>query len=350
MSQVGFKRRYDSAFVGLLSALTFVLATGCQSESNSDAGATPQWMQTPSLDDASVSAALGSKLALKINLKSNRVTLYKGGQVADQWNIASADVTGEFHNNEPQSTPTGIFAVEDMQACPEWLPRAPQDPKTGKVASNEKERWEIIKANPELFGACGKSNPLGHYAIWFHGAYGVHGNSAEWILELNNPEERRVSGGCIRNPNRKIKELFHLVIDSFPQIASYRDEVLKLESSASKVTKTQSLKGIDFKVVVGKWNQDPKVGSDVTQPMTEPTVAPPVVNENQLKCPVVAVDDTLGIAPTHEALPATANNVVSFYSLGDSALVKEVVEGTNYVRTLRGLVDKKYLGECSQLE
>ncbi|MEY2987076.1 MAG: hypothetical protein RJB13_597, partial [Pseudomonadota bacterium] len=344
MKHVGFKRRYEYTLFGLLSALAVAVAPGCQMDSGTDESAAPQWMQTPKLDDASVSSALASTLALRINLKSNRITLYKSGKVADQWNIASADVTGEFHDNQPQSTPTGIFAVEDMQACPEWLPRAPQDPKTGKVASNEKERWEIIKANPELFGACGKSNPLGHYAIWFHGAYGVHGNSAEWILELNNPEERRVSGGCIRNPNRKIKELFHLVIDSFPQIAAYRNEVTKLESSASKVTKTQSLKGVDFKVVVGNWSQDPAVGSDATQPQLEPTPSPPVVTETQIKCPVVAVDNTLGIAPTHEMLPATAHNVVSFYSLGDSAIVKEVIVGTNYVRTLRGIVDKKYLG------
>jgi hypothetical protein len=349
MRLTGNTRRYGATLLGLLSAFAVVVATGCQSDSNTDAVATPQWMQTPSLDDATVSAALGAKLALRINLQSNRITLYKSGKVADQWNIASADVTGEFHNKEPQSTPTGIFAVEDMQACPEWLPRAPQDPKTGKVASNEKERWEIINANPELFGACGKSNPLGHYAIWFHGAYGVHGNSAEWILELNNPEERRVSGGCIRNPNMKIKELFHLAIDSFPQIASYRSEVLNLESSSKKVTKTQSLKGIDFKVVVGHWNQDPSLDTTVTQPQAEPTVAPPVVTETQLKCPVVAIDSTLGIAPTHEMLPATAHNVVSFYSLGDSAIVKEEIEGTNYVRTLRGILDRKYLGKCSQL-
>lgn len=348
MSRTGLMRWYESAVMSLLGLATVSLSVGCQGERLQDSSADPQWMQTSSLDDASVSRALSAQMALRINLQSNRITLYKGGQVADQWNIASADVTGEFHDNNPQSTPTGIFAVEDMQACPEWLPRSPQDPKTGKVASSEKERWEIIKANPELFGACGKSNPLGKYAIWFHGAYGVHGNSAEWILELKNPDERRVSGGCIRNPNRKIRELFHLVIDSFPQLAGYKSEVLKLESSATKSTKTQSLNGVDLKVVVGNWAQDPVLGSAVNQPGNEPTVTPPQNIEKQLKCRVVGVDDSLGIAPTYESLPATAHNIVSFYSIGDAALVKEEITGTNYVRTLRGFLERKYLGECSQ--
>lgn len=346
MSHQTFIRHCRVAVVGLMGLAGGLLSVGCQSDSESVSDAQPQWLQTPSLNDAAVSQALGSTLALRINLKTNRMSLYKGGQVSGQWNIASADVTGEFHDKQPQSTPTGIFAVEDMQACPEWLPRAPQDPKTGRVATNEKERWEIIKANPDLFGACGKSNPLGKYAIWFHGAYGVHGNSAEWILELANPEERRVSGGCIRNPNDKIKDLFHLVIDQFAPLASFKNDVLKLESSPQKSTLTKSLKGIDFKVVVGNWANDPAVGSAASEPVKDTSDVQPKVEEKQMKCSVISVDDNLGIAPTHEALPATAHNVISFYSQGDTALVKEEIAGTSYVRTLRGLLNKKYLGPC----
>lgn len=337
LSQVG---------LSLLALAGLVACQGNQPEQNAET----QWLQSSNLADAPVQKALSSKLAMQINLKSNRVTLYKSGTAVDQWNIASADVSGEFHDKIPQATPTGIFAVEDMQACPEWLPRSPKDPATGKVATNEAERREIFKKNPDLFGPCGAKNPLGKYAIWFHGEYGVHGNAAEWILELANPEERRVSGGCIRNPNAKIKDVFHLVIDTFSEISGFKAHTQQLEQAATKKTITQSLKNIDMKVVVGNWDKDALVGSSATPQATQVKPSEPKAGSasvtKHLKCTVVGVDSELGIAPTHEALPAKPWNMLSFYNKDDAALVVEEIPGTNFVKTIRGLLDKKFLGSC----
>ncbi|NBW80415.1 hypothetical protein EBR21_01550 [bacterium] len=346
----------------LCAGLMAIVAVGCSAETTSQDGsgtdAQTMWMQSGNTDDASVQKVLSSALALRINLQTNRASLYKGGKIVDQWNIASADVTGEFHDNVPQATPTGIFAVEDMQVCPEWLPRAPKDPKTGKPAATEQERMAIIKGNPELFGPCGAKNPLGSYVIWFHGEFGVHGNSAEWILEIPDAEQRRVSGGCIRNPNNKIKELFHTVVDSFPILSNFKNEVLGMETTASKDKKTltQSLSDVDMKVVVGRWSVDPALGSKPNpQPSTKPTATPtatatPVVVTKKMSCTVSAVDPVIGIAPFHDAVPTKPwNNYQSydgFLSIGDKVVVTEEVAGTSYVKTTRGFIEKKYISDC----
>jgi lipoprotein-anchoring transpeptidase ErfK/SrfK len=346
----------------LCASLLTIVAVGCSSQNSSSDGsetdAQTMWMKSANTDDASVQKALSSALAVRINLQTNRASLYKGGKIVDQWNIASADVTGEFHDQIPQSTPTGIFAVEDMQVCPEWLPRAPKDPKTGKTAANEQERMAIIKANPELFGACGAKNPLGSYVIWFHGEYGVHGNAAEWILEIADAEQRRVSGGCIRSPNSKIKELFHTVVDSFPVLAGFKNSVLGMEKAASKDKKTltQSLSNVDMKVVVGRWTKDPSLNANPTpEPGKTPTAAPtatptPAVASKKMNCTVTSVDPVIGIAPYHAAVPTKPWNQYQqydgFLSMGDTVVVTEEVAGTNYVKTTRGFVEKKYISNC----
>ena len=336
-----FKPSWMHALVGV-SLCLFATVAGCQAKPDAEAGT--QWVESAATDDASVANALQAKLALRINLNSNRATLYKDGKVADQWNIASADVKGEFHDKIPQSTPTGIFTAEDMQVCPTWLPRSPKDPATGKLAANEQERQAIFKNNPDLFGPCGAKNPLGSYVIWFNGEYGVHGNAAEWILDLEKADERRVSGGCIRNPNAKIKELFHLVLDTFASISGFKTATLAMEAAAKKSTLTQSLSGVDLKVVVGRWDADPNLGEN-KQPSPPPPVTKPA-EPKKLICSVTSIDETLGIAPVHSELPATQWNVVSFYDKDDSAYVLEEISGSSFVRTHRGFIDKKYFGSC----
>ncbi|MEY3903782.1 MAG: L,D-transpeptidase catalytic domain [Pseudomonadota bacterium] len=333
-----------------------VVAGACSSESTPDTSgdATPAWMQNDKTDDASVQKALSSKMAILVNLQTNKTTIYKDGRAVGQWKIASADVTGEFHNNEPQSTPTGIFVAEDMQVCPEWLPRSPTDPKTGKVAANEQERMAIIKANPDLFGPCGAKNPLGKYVVWFHGAYGTHGNAAEWILEIPDPEQRRVSGGCIRNPNNKIKDLFHQVVDTYPELSAFKPKVLAMEAAAGKDKKTltQGLSKTDLKVVVGRWAKDPSL-TQTPQPVTpdvaataapQPTATPVV--PQKMKCVVSSINPDRGIVPVYLVLPAKFDNEHTFYSKGDSVTVLEPVAGTNLVKVTNGFVDKKYLSNC----
>ncbi|NBW81083.1 hypothetical protein EBR21_04945, partial [bacterium] len=55
---------------------------------------TPQWLASPGMTDAEIQKALKATMALRVNLTSNRATLYRKGEALQQWNIASADVTG----------------------------------------------------------------------------------------------------------------------------------------------------------------------------------------------------------------------------------------------------------------
>lgn len=355
MSQRQFITRVTTTFAFTCVTLLSAVAVSCSSQDAQQKAvdAQPMWMQTSKTDDATVQNAVASQMAVQINLTTNRATLFKQGKAVDQWNIASADVTGEFHDNIPQSTPTGVFAVEDMQVCPTWLPRAPKDPKTGKVAANEQERMAIIRNNPELFGPCGAKNPLGSYVIWFHGEYGIHGNAAEWILDLANPEERRVSGGCIRNPNSKIKDVFHLVIDSFPQLSGFRQQTLSMEAAQAKDKKTltQSLSSVDMKVVVGRWAKDPQIAGSAPKPSQPPvpSVSPtpaPTPTPQKMRCEVVGVDPVKGVALVYSKLPANFDNEYSFFNRGEIAIYTEELPGTGYVRTSRGLIEKKMLGNC----
>lgn len=351
-------RSLKSTRLGLWCLGAFAVVAGaCSTENTPDTSgdAQPAWLQSDKTDDASVKKALSSKMAILVNLQTNKTTIYKDRRAVGQWKIASADVTGEFHDNEPQNTPTGIFAAEDMQVCPEWLPRSPTDPKTGKVAANEQERMAIIKANPDLFGPCGAKNPLGKYVVWFHGPYGTHGNAAEWILEIPDPEQRRVSGGCIRNPNNKIRDLFHQVLDTYSDLSSFKPKVLAMEAAAQKDKKTltQGLSKTDLKVVVGRWAKDPSL-SQIPQPAEPPppvatatpaATAEPVVPQ-KMKCVVSSINPDRGIVPVYLVLPAKFDNEHTFYSKGDTVTVLEPVAGTNLVKVTNGFVDKKYLSNC----
>ena len=103
-----------------------------------------------------------------------------------------------------------------MDFCPVWNPILKDDEGKGKSLILESKK--MYDADPDLYGACGVNNPLGQYALWFHKSYiyGLHGNSAEWVLEQEDPNDRAcVSGGCVRNPNTKIKKLFHAVLDYY---------------------------------------------------------------------------------------------------------------------------------------
>lgn len=288
---------------------------------------------------------------MQLNLKTNRATLYRDGVPQQQWNIASADVTGAYHNGEMKFTPEGIYGIEDLEHCPAWRPRDPVNPATGKVAQSDAERWQIFNAEPEVYGPCGSSNPLGKYVFWFQGAYGMHGNSAEEILRLRDPEERRVSGGCIRNPNEKIKEIFHTALDTFPDLSAYKQTVVTMEGQPqqSKRTLTQGARNINMRVVVGRWASDPAVGGGTSQPSAPvvtpaPTPAPtpiPAPVGAAMLCKAISVDSKFGVAPLHIRLPATPENISGFYRLKDPVRVFGLIPGTTYYQTARGFIALK---------
>lgn len=355
-------RRFKLLVSSALVTAAAVVACGRATE---ETDSTPLWLASSGMSAAEIDKALKSTMAIRVNLKTNRATLYKSEIALQQWNIASADVTGAYHGGEPKYTPHGIFGVEDFEHCPVWRPRDPVNPATGRVAQTEDERWRIFNSNPDVYGPCGARNPLGRYVFWFQGPYGLHGNSAEDILRLPNPDDRRVSGGCLRNPNAKIKEIFDTALDTFPQLSDFKRRVRAMESNPSKQTVGQGVRDLDMRVVVGEWRTDPKVGNAGGQPLPPvvtpvpspvPTAAPlptptpiPEPVGPALICKAVAVDPSSGVAPVHRTLPATGANVSAYYRLNDPVRVLGLIPRTEFYRTGRGYISKKFIGSCSEI-
>lgn len=363
-------------------ALATAAAVGCVKKADS-VDSEVAWMATSGLSSMEVNRALSARVAFKVNLATNRATLYKAGVAVDQWNIATADVTGEYHNGRPQVTPQGIYAVDDLQMCPAWYPRNPVNPATGRVVQSESERASVFANNPSIYGPCGARNPLGRYVLWFHGAYGLHGNSAEEILELPNANDRRVSGGCIRNPNVKIREVFHSILGTFESLSGFSSSVAAMENRAlnSRWTLTKSVASLDMRVVVGRWSTDPALRSTVSsaavhvpsekpklesaaaeneviplatrpaqQKTPEPAAAPapaPVLNPNKQFCNIGTVESESNIAPVYLNLPNPTSSVASFYRMGWPVTVWADAVGTEFVKVNRGFLNKKYLTNCS---
>ncbi len=383
--------------IALWAALAACGPVACM-KSSSETDAEVMWA-TAGLSGAEVESALRSKIAFRLNLKTNRATMYQDGVAVDQWNIASADVSGEWHEGVPHYTPTGVFNVEDIQMCPQWFPRNPVNPATGRKVTSEQERQRVFAQNPQVYGACGSRNPLGKYVLWFNGAYGMHGNSAEEILELPNAEDRRVSGGCIRNPNAKIRSVFNTVVNSFSELSSFAGQVKSMESrsTSDRWTLTKGTAYLNMRVVVGNWSADPKVGSSVgtrpaptptakpiqpvVTPKAEPTVVPtaaptvaptvaptekpeqpaapvpqtstgntsaPLQLSGLMTCNVTSVDPSSGIAPVYANVPTNGseNRVTTFYRLNWPVTVFEKVEGTSFYKVSRGYIDEKYVSNC----
>ncbi|MBM3383301.1 MAG: hypothetical protein FJY29_12825 [Betaproteobacteria bacterium] len=359
-----------------ITAAALVAVAGCAKKSE-PVDSEVAWLASSSLSSAEVNKALRSRIAFRVNLKTNRATLYKNGVAVDQWNIASADVSGAYHNGETQFTPTGIYAVDDLQMCPAWYPRKPINPATGREVRSEAERAAVFANNPSIYGPCGARNPLGRYVLWFHGAYGLHGNSNESILELPTANERRVSGGCIRNPNSKIKEVFSGILNTFGELSSFRGSVASMEARPmnQRWTLTKSVASLNMRVVVGNWPNDPALNSTVDGPAAPvvtpkpevtkqperapapvatatPTVPPvpesvPALKPNKQSCYIGSVDQESNIAPVYSSVPSPTATVSSFYRNGWPVTVWAEVEGTNFVKVNRGYLDKKYLTRCA---
>ena len=299
-------------------------------------------LQSVIVDDftaADVQEALAQNQAILINLTSNEVTYYESGRPIDTWNIATADVSGEFHNGYAKVTPTGIYDLETITRCPTWRPQLYHYNDTGRVAFTQAELEQEFASKPEVYGACGSENPLGKYVMWFWGPYGFHGNNAEYILNLP-AEERRVTGGCVRNPNARIQEIFGKVLARYEASGSawklnYVNAVRQSEQSANPTEELESdASGLNFRVVVGKFpasfGRAPSgpAGSSVPQPGAVPSPAPAPqatpkpAPARPAECTVVRGDSDLGVARAYYDLPeASSVNYDAFIDVGETVLV-----------------------------
>jgi hypothetical protein len=242
----------------LAKSLCFAVALSAIACRKQESGANVKYTVSENPSTAEITKALQSTIAFRVNLTTNRISYFNSGKQMGQWNIVTADTSGEFHDGITQATPPGIFRADLLEACPTWYPSHPKD-DNGKPAETEQERWAIFEKHKEIYGACGEKNPLGKYAIWFNGPYALHGNAAEWVLELPTADERRASGGCVRNPNAKIKYLFDEIFNTFPELKGFADTVrAQASGSGEKRTLTQDVTAIPITVVVGSWPTDPK--------------------------------------------------------------------------------------------
>lgn len=206
-----------------------------------------------------INKALSSRMAFKINLTNNVVTYYENGIPMDRWAVATADTSGSFHDGEKQSTPTGIFNLQRMVYCPKWQPASFKDKSTGLVVEEKLDRQAYFNKRPATFGPCGAKNPLGNFVMWFQQPYGFHGNANENIMANTNPSARRVSGGCVRNPNHKIEEIFMRILTKSPSMNNFKK---RIESSRAKVKKQMiayEADHLDVKFIIGKWNDSIKL-------------------------------------------------------------------------------------------
>ena len=215
-------------------------------------------LERDTLYQEEVEKALQAKFAFQINLKDNTATYFENGIPKDTWAVATGDISGTFHDGEQSPTPSGIYNVQRMVYCPNWNPGKIKNKATGDILTSKEDRYAYFAQNPETFGACGSKNPLGNFVIWFQQPYGLHGNSNEEVLERADPESRRVSGGCVRNPNNKIAEIFKRILSKSPSMAEFYEKIEAEEALEDKVTMARNAAHLGIKVVIGEWGDRDK--------------------------------------------------------------------------------------------
>jgi len=118
-----------------------------------------------------------------VNLTENRLYYYENDSLIDSWSVGTA--------RYGKVTPTGEFRILEKEKCPPYFGSKGDHNTPG----------------------CIPANPFGPRVLWFIGhLYGIHGTNEPWLLGASSTSSsRRVSGGCVRNPNEKILWLFERV-------------------------------------------------------------------------------------------------------------------------------------------
>ncbi|MCY4444391.1 MAG: L,D-transpeptidase [Proteobacteria bacterium] len=312
-----------------------------------------------------------TELVVIVNVGSNRSTIIRDGVVVDQWNSVTGDITGNDHrlpegDPVPKMTPYGIYTFDEIDHCPVWYPGAVLDEDSNTFVSfgaDSPEYWKIINDNQDVYGPCGVNNPLGEYVVWFNNDYGYHGTAAstEWILRQSTVSNRRVSGGCIRNPPEKISMFFEMLIDE-PELKSYKDSVNKnrqvhishqqnLQSKqneqqnvatddSSQVVTPQTVTTrvadiIDAKIIVGNFKGDLPVQEDSGGLKT-------VKLDSQKTCTVVS-EDVFTFENSSMMTPLRR------YSRGDRVIVLEELseDSLQRIKTTEGWMEASFVDSCS---
>lgn len=142
-----------------------------------------------------------AKRYVLIHLTENRLFLLEGNRVV--WTAPVATGTGFRLEGAGRSwqfdTPRGIFRVEHKETDPVWI----------------KPDWAFVKEGqpiPPLDSPLRRQEGmLGNTAIYIGYELAMHGTDNPQLVLQPDPEERRVSHGCIRLTNEDARTLYHLV-------------------------------------------------------------------------------------------------------------------------------------------
>lgn len=308
-----------------------------------DASSELHYMLTDELDKSEILAVIANTpLVIVVNLTTNRSTIIKEGTVIDAWNSATADLTGEWHVRdgvlESQVTPPGIYTVHDIEHCPAWLPSRPAGLKlTGDETKDYLARLKIFEEQADLYGPCGKNNPLGEFALWFWSAYGYHGTTPQASYILNLPaDERYVSGGCVRNPPQKIEKVYSLILNELTDSAEYQATVIANRQAETRTTLTRNISE-DYRVmmVVGEFKRDlpfHQRGSTIN-----------TVQLDRLPACTIAHSQ----APIYAQSRFSGQEIVGYYNKGDRiTALSQVNMGKRYpIKTDKGWISAYYVAD-----
>lgn len=170
-------------------------------------------MESTSLSEQQVMAA---SQALFVDISVNRAYYLENGILIEKWNVISGrDYNASTTSQAPAAdyTPTGQYYIHQIEKCPLFFPR---------------------DGSPK--GACASDNPLGTRGLWFRSGrlYGLHGTNQPGLFSSAD-NNRRYSGGCVRNQNSQIEEIFDRIQSRYVKSnsqSSGRFEVYRPRSGA----------------------------------------------------------------------------------------------------------------------
>jgi lipoprotein-anchoring transpeptidase ErfK/SrfK len=145
------------------------------------------WIAKKYIGNISTDTPAGER-HIVVNLSKNRLFYYEDGELVRSWNVGTARAGKE--------TPAGHYTIREKEVCPPYFGPAGDHNTPG----------------------CTPENPFGPRVLWFIGTmYGIHGTNQPWLIEDGtDADDRRVSGGCVRNENENIMWLYNRVEEGDP--------------------------------------------------------------------------------------------------------------------------------------
>lgn len=151
--------------------------------------------------DAAEAPQLEAERYVVVHLAENRIYLMDQGRPI--WTAPAATGNGfRLETDDGRSwhfaTPRGVFQVKRKEKDPLWYKPDWAYAKEGKTPpADPQERYQ--------------EGMLGTTAMYIGFELAIHGTDQPELVLNPDPEERRVSHGCIRLTNEDARTLFHLV-------------------------------------------------------------------------------------------------------------------------------------------